>query len=718
MNNKITFTDLFAVKDIQQLQDEFALATGVASIITTPDGLPITKPSNFCRLCSKIIRNTEIGRQNCYKSDSIIGRPKKNGPTIQSCMSGGLWDAGAGITVEGKHIANWLIGQVRDETQSEDEMVKYAKEIGVNEHTFLEAYREVPAMSLERFNNIASMLYTIANQLSSVAYQNVKQAHLIHKLKETETELRQNQQELFESEHRLSVVVDNLPDAMVYQVEISSDGKHNFTYVSDNIRTLHEVSVGSVIIDANTLYSQIHPDDLPDLIKAEEQAIKEMKMFRYETRFILPSGKQKWFQITSSPRKIADDVIAWDGIEIDITDQKQAEKEQEKLEEMLRQSQKIKAIGQLAGGVAHDLNNMLSPIIGYAELLLFTSEKNENDKKSIKGIIDAGFKARDLIQQLLAFGRKQTLVFRSVDLNSVVQDFESLLRRTTREDIEFIINRPTTIYPIQADVGQLEQVLMNLVVNAQDAMPSGGKLFIGTDLVQLPQIDIEVEIKVPAGQYIQLSVRDTGSGISLDDKEHIFEPFFSTKGESGTGLGLATVYGIMTQHNGTISIKSALGKGTEISVYLPVSEETLTSRQVEQSEHELVGGNETILLVEDNQLVLEMTETILRKKGYQVLVAADGNRGLKIIQEHDGPIDLLLTDVVMPNLNGKDLFLKAQEYNKNLKVLYISGYDDDVISHQGILEEGTNFIQKPFHLSALCIKIRKILQVADISDNN
>lgn len=717
-SNEISFTDLFSVPAIQRLQDEFAIATGVASIITNPTGVPITKPSNFCRLCNDIIRKTENGLRNCYRSDAIIGRPSPDGPTVQTCMSGGLWDAGAAITVEGQHLANWLIGQVRDVTQSDEMMIQYANEIGVDEETFLQAFKEVPAMSLDRFKNIASMLYTLANQLSSVAYQNVKQKQLISKLEKAETELRINQEELLASEHRLSILVGNLPDAMVYQLELSSDGSRNFTYVSDNVRILNEVTVQAVLDDPNVLYSQAHPDDLPELIKAEEIAIKKMSMFRHEARFIMPSGELKWFQLTSSPRIISDTIIAWDGIQIDITDRKKAEEKQVKLEAMLRQSQKIEAIGQLAGGIAHDLNNMLSPIIGYAELLLLEPDQKTKNKKAINGIIEAGFKARDLVQQLLAFGRKQTLDFVSTDLNSIVLEFKELLRRTVREDIEIITNISTHPTFVQADISQLEQVIMNLVVNAQDAMPMGGELFIETSLVSLPQDDIDLEIDAPPGAYVELSVRDTGPGISTEIREHVFEPFFSTKGDKGTGLGLATVYGIITQHSGTISIESELERGTDISVYLPVSPEKSTLKQLNKPKHSLLEGDETILLVEDNQQVLEMTESLLKQKGYTVLTAADGNQGVAVIQKYKERIHLLLTDVVMPNLNGKDLYLKAKEFKQDLKVLYMSGYSDDVISHQGMLEDGTDFIQKPFSVKALCLKIREVLQSEDstISD--
>lgn len=707
----ITFTDLFSLDEIQRLQDEFALATGVASIITTPDGVPITKPSKFCRLCRDIIRKTEKGRLNCYKSDAIIGRPHPGGPTVQRCMSGGLWDAGAGITVEGKHIANWLIGQVRDVEQNPEHVAEYAEEIGVDKDTFLAAYQEVPAMSWERFKNIASMLYTLANQLSSVAYQNVVQTQLISQLRNTEVELRKNQQDLLTSEHRLSIVVDNLPSAMIYQIEVSPNGERRFTYVSENVSELNGLSVESVLADPAVLYNQVHPEDLSELTEAEDLAISNLSMFCHEARFTLPGGEIKWFQLTSSPRLLADGVIVWDGIEIDISDRKKAEEEQEKLEEMLRQSQKIEAIGQLAGGIAHDLNNMLSPIIGYAELLQLSSERNNNDQRAIKGILNAGFKARDLVHQLLAFSRKQTLEIGTINLNDIIGGFEGLLRRTIREDIDFIIDKTPNLSSSLADPSQLEQVLMNLVVNAQDAMPDGGILKIETSNVTIPESSTYYEIDVPPGAYAKMSVSDSGCGITQETKEHIFEPFYSTKGSKGTGLGLATVHGIVSQHNGTISLSSNLNIGTTMSIFLPVSNsKTNVSKNGRENNVEIYGA-ETILLVEDNDNVLEMTEAILKRNGYSVLTAKDGEQALDIIHGDHADIHLLLTDVVMPVMNGKELFLRAKKIIPSLKVLYMSGYNDDVISHQGMLEEGVNFIQKPFTMSALCRKVREIFEV-------
>lgn len=240
-------------------------------------------------------------------------------------------------------------------------------------------------------------------------------------------------------------------------------------------------------------------------------------------------------------------------------------------------------------------------------------------------------------------------------------------------------------------------------------MPEGGQLRINTSNVTITAENQHLEINVPPGGYVKLSVHDTGSGISPNIKDKIFEPFFSTKGNKGTGLGLATVYGIITEHNGTIFISSEPTKGTDISIYLPVSEDNSMPEIIDTSEHTELKGDETILLVEDNKQVLKMTETILKQKGYSVFTADNDEQGLNIVHDHDTLIHLLVTDVVMPKMNGKDLFINAKKIKPDLRVLYMSGYDDDVISHQGMLEEDTNFIQKPFSVSALCIKIREIL---------
>ena len=394
----------------------------------------------------------------------------------------------------------------------------------------------------------------------------------------------------------------------------------------------------------------------------------------------------------------------------DITEQLRLQKDKETFESQYYQAQKVEAIGRLAGGVAHDLNNLLSPIIGYGEILLLDSKHDDKTRESISQIVKAGLRARDLVSQLLAFSRKQTLEYKPVDLNATITGFEKLIRRTIREDIEIEIILAPSVRTIQADTGQIEQVIMNLVVNAQDAMPDGGKLTIETGEVFLDEEYTNVHRGVKPGEYAVLAISDTGHGIDTETREKIFDPFFSTKGENGTGLGLATVYGIVTQHGGNILIYSEPDHGTTFKVYLPIPKDARTESEAEKKPITNLNGTENILLVEDNEQVRDLVETVLKRYGYTILAASSGEDALKIMETDSSRLDLLLTDVVMPGLNGRELFEIAVKRHPDIKVLYMSGYTENVIAHRGVLDEGILFIQKPFTAQGLALRVREALE--------
>jgi CheY-like chemotaxis protein len=267
------------------------------------------------------------------------------------------------------------------------------------------------------------------------------------------------------------------------------------------------------------------------------------------------------------------------------------------------------------------------------------------------------------------------------------------------------------VQPVKADIGQIEQVIINLSVNAQDAMPDGGRLTLETSVIELDQAYAAVHPDAQPGEYVMLAVSDTGHGMDEETQAHVFEPFFSTKGDQGTGLGLATVYGIVKQHGGNIWLYSEPGKGTTFKIYLPVSEEAKAPKKTIEMPEIVLCGSETILLAEDNKMVSEVTHELLRRLGYPVLTAENGARALEILDRHDGPIDLLLTDVVMPEMNGRDLFERAARKRPGIQVLYMSGYTDDVIAHRGVLDEGVPFIQKPFTMDLLATKVREVLEM-------
>jgi PAS domain S-box-containing protein len=567
----IAFVDLFNVKDLQRLQDEFAQATGVASIITHPDGTPITAPSNFCRLCSEIIRQTEAGRINCFHSDAVIGRTCANGPTIQTCLSGGLWDAGAGISVGGRHLANWLIGQVRDETQTEEKMREYARAIGADEDQVVEAFRIVPAMSREQFGNVSQVLFTLANQLSTLAYQNVQQARLI-------------------------------------------------------------------------------------------------------------------------------------------SDLKKAEKEQKYLQLQLIQAQKMESVGRLAGGVAHDFNNMLSIISGNAELILQDTDRDFPFFENLQEISKAAERSTNLTRQLLAFARKQTIAPKVLDLNETLEGMLKMLRRLIGEDIDLLWLPKQELWPVKVDPSQIDQMLTNLCINARDSIEGVGKVTIETGNDRFDEAYCREHEEFIPGDFVRIAVSDNGCGMDKQTLGNLFEPFFTTKEVGkGTGLGLATVYGIVKQNHGFINVYSEPSCGTTFKIYLPRYAQATEKAPQKGSESADVTGNETILVVEDEKGILKMTTLVLERLGYTVLAASSPVEAIRTVEAHAGKIDMLISDVVMPEMSGRDMAAKLLQAYPGLRCLFMSGYTAEVIAHHGILDEGIHFINKPFRIKDLALKVREIL---------
>lgn len=396
-------------------------------------------------------------------------------------------------------------------------------------------------------------------------------------------------------------------------------------------------------------------------------------------------------------------VVGLCGVSRDIT-------EEVNLRDQMRQAQKVEAIGRLAGGVAHDLNNLLTPILGYGEMLMDDLGAKDMRREKVNEILRAGGRARDLVRQLLAFSRKQVLDFKVLDVNKAIRDFEKLLKRTIPEDVEIKVILSPDVHPIMADFGQIEQILMNLAVNAADAMPDGGYLTIETAPVELDETYTSSHSDLKPGRYLLLAVSDTGCGMDAETLEKIYEPFFSTKGERGTGLGLATVYGIVKQHNGNIWVYSEPGKGTTFKIYLPVADQDLSTEKPPEKTLSDLRGSETILVVEDNRQVRQMALNILKRQGYELFEAENGDEALTLLTAYRGQVHLLITDVVMPGLNGREIYEKASSIHPELKVLYMSGYMDDVIAHRGILEPGVWFIQKPFSVKGLATKVREVLE--------
>jgi PAS domain S-box-containing protein len=380
------------------------------------------------------------------------------------------------------------------------------------------------------------------------------------------------------------------------------------------------------------------------------------------------------------------------------------------LEEQLRQSQKLEAIGQLAGGVAHDFNNLLTAINGYSSLTLRRLADEDPNKSYVEEIKKAGDRAANLTRQLLAFGRKQILQPLALNLNDVITDMNKMLRRLIGEDITLTAVLDPALSKIKADPGQVEQVLVNLVVNARDAMPQGGNLTIETANVELNQEDSARHIGVRTGSYVRMMVSDTGTGMSAETRARIFEPFFTTKEVGkGTGLGLSTVYGIVKQSGGNIWVYSEPGLGTTFKIYLPQFASEAKESKKAAMEEDAPGGMETILLVEDEDMVRAIAKKILEDAGYKVLEANGGNEAIRVCEDYQEPIQLLLTDVVMPGISGRETAERLTILRPGTRVLFMSGYTDEAIVHHGILDSDVEFVQKPFDPVTLAKKVRQVL---------
>ena len=384
--------------------------------------------------------------------------------------------------------------------------------------------------------------------------------------------------------------------------------------------------------------------------------------------------------------------------------------ESKRMEEQFRQAQKMEAVGRLAGGVAHDFNNLLTAIMGYSELLLIRLDGSDPMRKNVEEIRKAGERAASLTRQLLTFSRKQVLQPQVIDLNIVVSGMEKLVRRLIGEDIDLRLGLQSPLGSVKADPGQLEQVILNLVVNSRDAMPRGGKLTIETKSVALGDDYIWKYPGAKAGSYVMLAVSDTGSGMSAEVQSHLFEPFFTTKEKGkGTGLGLSTVYGIVKQGNGNISVYSEGGRGTTFKVYLPLVDALAAEAKHPVEPEEGGAGSETILLVEDEQAIRGLMRTMLKMKGYTVLEASDGVEALSLFRGNEDRIDLVITDVVMPRMSGRELASRIATDRPRTKVLFMSGYSEEAVLYQGIFQSGTAFLQKPFSPDSLTRKVREVL---------
>jgi PAS domain S-box-containing protein len=499
---------------------------------------------------------------------------------------------------------------------------------------------------------------------------------------------------LADAEIRYRSLVDRIPD-VVWTANVGGA----ITFISSNVAALSGFTAEELESGGLELWvSRIHPEDQGRMLLAEPAQRSSDLEYRWQKK----DGTWIWIRSRATATYTRDGACYLDGIFADVTARRQ-------LEEGLRQAQKMEAIAQLTGGIAHDFNNILAVILANSHFLLQELAPDDPRHADADEIKLAAERAAALTRQLLAFSRRQVLEPAIVDLNASIAGLENMLRRLIGEDIEFAVQAANDLGSVRVDAGQLEQVIMNLAVNARDAMPTGGKLVISTENVEVDEQYVGTQGPVIPGRYVVLSVADTGSGMDAQTKRHIFEPFFTTKEPGkGTGLGLSTCYGIVKQSGGYIWVYSELGHGTVFKVYLPRVDEQPAAAPRSGAEL-MTRGSETILLVEDDETLRTAIQRMLEPLGYRVLVASSGAHALELARRYSTDIDLVLSDVVMPGLCGPEAVEQVCAHARTARTLFMSGYSDHAAFDRGTLQAALNFIQKPFAPDALARKIRQVL---------
>jgi len=514
------------------------------------------------------------------------------------------------------------------------------------------------------------------------------------------TERKRVEEELRASEEKYRLIVENTADVVMLT---RPDGI--ITYLSPACERV-------LGYDPEDLVGQqpwiIHPEDLKKVESIHYQALKGKSGSNFEYRISTREGETKWISHSWSPIMVEGQLQMIVSVVRDITERKREEEERAKLESQLRQAQKMEAIGTLASGIAHDFNNLLGGILGYSSLLLGKLPAEDANRKYVELIEKAGNRAAELTNRLLGFARRGKYEVKPVDVNRLINEVVQLLSASINKKIKIRTNLCGENPFTKGDPNQLEQILMNLCVNAQDAMPGGGELSICSQVVHLDEKFVSEHLGATQGEYVRLSISDTGMGMDEETRAKIFDPFFTTKEQGrGTGLGLSMVYGIVKNHGGYVSCHSRLGKGTTFDVYLPLTQGVLS--QPRKGRVEPVSGSESILVVDEEEILRDLMKDILEGLGYGVMLASDGREAVDVYREHKGGIDLVIVDMMMPKMGGRETFQELRRINPEVKALLASGYSKDTAAQQ-ILDLGVkDFLHKPFSLEEIAHKVREVL---------
>ncbi len=694
--------DFINVAELQSIMDDFHFLTGMVTAILDINGV-IIESTGWQDICTKFHRVHPETARSCTESDLYLVQNLEPGEFIKYRCKNGLWDVATPLYIGGRHLGNIYTGQFfyDDDVVDEEKFIEQAATYGFNKDAYLEAFHRIPRYSREVIEHLMSFLVKLTSYISNVGYANMTLGMEI-------TERIQGEAALRESEERLQLVMAG-----------SQLGYWDWDIVADKVRrnshwaemlgyTLEEVEH-----TVNQWTDLHHPDDTATAWTSIRDHLEgKTPAHRVEYRMLAKDGHYRW--ILDQARVVKRDAdgkpLRMCGTHTDINEFKRVEKERENLQAQLAQAQKMESVGRLAGGVAHDFNNMLSVIIGNTDMA-----KDEVDPalplyENLEEIEKAAEHSADLVSQLLAFARKQTIVPKVVDINATVAGTTNMLRRIIGEDIDLEWLPGLHVWPVKIDPSQIDQILANLCVNARDAIADVGKVTIETANAEFDEAYCTAHHGFLPGGYVLIAVSDNGCGMTAETLNNIFEPFFTTKETGkGTGLGLAMVYGVVKQNNGFINVYSEPGHGTIFKIYLPRYQTKVESLPEQTKNLQIKQGFETILLVEDEPSILKMTAQMLERLGYLVMAAKTPGEAIRIAREYAGEIHLLMTDVVMPEMNGRELAKNILTVRPNLRRLFMSGYTANVIAHHGVLDKGLNFIQKPFSRDQLGSKVRKAL---------
>jgi PAS domain S-box-containing protein len=688
----LNLSDVIDCEQIQSLMNDFHALTNIGVAIVDLKG-NILVGTGWQDVCVKFHRIHPDTAKNCRESDTLLASGVEPGTfKIYKCKNN-MWDMATPIMIDEQHVGNLFLGQFLfdDEMPDLDVFREQARRYGFDEDAYLQAFRNIPRWSKQTVNAAMTFYCNLIGVISRLSLAHIK--------------LARTSESLRLSEQRFRSFIENAND-IVYA--LSPEGL--FTYVSPNwLEFMGEPAQQAI---GKSFESYVHPEDCHLCRAGLEKTFKNgTKQSNIEYRIRHHDGSWRWNISNGSLIRDASGIVTeCVGIARDVTEAKQTEEAHEKLQAQFRQAQKMEAVGRLAGGVAHDFNNMLVVIIGHADLILEEMDPDHPFYADLVEIKKAGERSADLTRQLLAFARKQTVAPRVLNLNETVESMLKMLGRLIGEDIEMAFDPGEDVWPVMIDPGQIDQILANLCVNARDAIAGVGRVSIATDNVVFDEDFCRIHAGFVPGEYVKLAVSDNGCGMDAKTLSNIFEPFFTTKEQGkGTGLGLATVYGAVKQNKGFINVYSEPGLGTTFKIYLPRHRASAADLPKKLSEKPAGRCHETILLVEDEPAILEMTGMMLQREGYTVIKAKSPGEAIRRTNERTGTIDLLFSDVVMPEMNGRDLAENIQTLSPATKCPFTSGYTADVIAHQGVLDKGIHFIQKPFSRGSLLAKVREVL---------